>query len=441
MERSEIVLSALLPALLVVSGMASASETALFGVTPGEEARLRRAAPLAARAVESLRSRPRQLLGQVLLMNMLANTAYFIVTSVLTVRAGSPTLKVAVSAGSVLAIVLFGEVFAKLLASSARVGFLRVAAPVHLGIRGVLGGFLAAFDRFVIAPLSRLAVPNASEPAPVTPEELGELIALSTREGALRGGEQELLRSIVAFGGMRVREVMRPRVDIVWAERDAPRDALIEVCARSGHTRIPLCVGGPDGNVVGMLDATRYMAGEPVQRASDPVRFVPELARLDTLLERFRTEGTSAAVCVDEHGGVSGLITVADVVGVLVDSSSGPQGPDDADVERTGERSWLVPGRLPVRDMATAFGVKDAVERAGRATTIGGLVVSLLGRFPAEGDAADLGDLRLRVAEVRDRTVLRVEVVLRERAGAARQVGVRGERAGGRVDTIREERP
>tara|TARA_R110000782_G_scaffold13976_3_gene40906 strand:- start:2861 stop:4150 length:1290 start_codon:yes stop_codon:yes gene_type:complete len=413
MDRSDIVLAALLPVLLVFSAMASASETALFGVTPGEEARLRRTAPLAARAVAALRANPRELLGQVLLLNMLSNTAYFIVSSVLTVRAETPGAKVLVSAGSVMAIVLFGEVFAKLFAASARVGFLRVSAPPHLAIRGVLGAFLTGFDRFVIAPLSRLVVPVATDPAPVTPDELGELIGLSARDGAFRGSEQGLLRSIVDLGTVRVRDVMRPRVDLIWAERDMPRDALVDLCAGSGHARIPLCVGGLDGRIVGMLATTRVLAGDSLARATSPAVFVPELARLDILLGRFRDDGISAAMCVDEHGGIVGMVTIADVVDELVDAGSLGEATGGAGVERTGERSWLVPGRLPVRDMADAFGVKDAVRRAGRATTIAGLTVSLLGRFPDEGDEAELGDLVLRVAEVQDRTVARVEVVLR----------------------------
>lgn len=425
MERSALVLFAMLPLLLVCSALASASETALFGVTPGEEARLRRVAPRAARAVTTLRAQPRRLLGQVLLLNMLANTAYFIVTSVLTVRAESATAKVAVSAGSVMAIVLFGEVFAKLFATSARVGFLRVAAPVHLAISAALSPFLAAFDSLVIAPLSRLVVPVVTEPAPVTPEELGELIALSAGDGALRGTEQGLLRSIVELGTVRVRDIMRPRVDLVWAERDTPRDALINLCADSGVSRIPLCVGGLDGEVVAVLVTTHLLAGEPLHRATIPAVFVPELARLDTLLERFRDQGISAALCVDEHGGIAGMITIADVVEELVDAGVQTDAADEPGVERTGERSWLVPGRLPVRDMAIAFGVKDAVNLAGRATTIAGLAVSLLGRFPAEGDEARLGDLLLRIAEVKDRTVLRVEVVLSERTGKPIPIGVR----------------
>lgn len=427
MDRHDIVLAALLPVLLVFSAMASASETALFGVTPGEEARLRRSAPLAARAVAALRANPRQLLGQVLLLNMLANTAYFIVSSVLTVRAESPGAKLLVSAASVMAIVLFGEVFAKLFATSARVGFLRVFAPPHLAIRGVLGPFLVGFDRFVIAPLSRLIVPSATDPAPVTPDELGELIGLSASEGAFRGSEQGLLRSIVDLGTLRVRDVMRPRVDLIWAERDAPRQALVELCAESGHARLPLCVGGPDGRVVGILTATRVLAGETLAKAATPAVFVPELARLDILLERFRDEGISAAMCVDEHGGVVGMVTIADVVDELVDAGDRSDPGDGVGVERTGERSWIVPGRLPVREMADAFGVKDAVRRAGRATTIAGLTCSLLGRFPAEGDEAELGDLRLRVAEVEDRAVSRVEVVLlADRAAETRQAARKG---------------
>lgn len=433
MEHPDIVLTALLPLLLVFSAMASASETALFGVTPGEEARLRRTAPLAARAVTALRAKPRELLGQVLLLNMLSNTAYFIVSSVLTVRAETPVTKVLVSAGSVMAIVLFGEVFAKLFAASARVGFLRVFAPVHLAIRGVLAPFLTVFGRFVIAPLSRLIVPVANEPAPVTPDELGELIGLSATDGSFRGSEQGLLRSIVDLGTVRVRDVMRPRVDLIWAERDGPRDALMELCAGSGHARLPLCVGGLDGRIVGMLHTTRVLAGEPLTRATTAPVFVPEMARLDVLLGRFRDEGIGAAMCVDEHGGIAGMVTIADVVDELVDAGSHGEAADGPGVERTGERSWLVPGRLPVRDMADAFGVKDAVLRAGRATTIAGLTVSLLGRFPAEGDEAELGDLLLRVAEVQDRSVIRVEVVLRadRPVPAARGRGGRGGTHGG----------
>jgi CBS domain containing-hemolysin-like protein len=413
MERSEIILVAVLPALLALSALASASETALFGVTPGEEARLRRTAPLAAGAVRRLRAKPRELLAQVLLLNMLANTAYFIVSSVLTVRAGSPGAKLAVSAGSVLAIVLFGEVFAKLFATAARVGFLRVAAPLHLGLRGVLAPFLRGFDRFVIAPLSRLVVPVVSEPAPVSPEELAELIAIAANDGALRTTEQGLLRSIVDLGDMRVREIMRPRGDLVVAERDLPRDALLDLCAATGVSRVPVCVGGLDGRVVGMLDTTRLMAGEAAARATGRVWYVPEMARLDMLLERFRDEGISAALCVDEHGGVAGMVTIADLVQELIDAGAREDGqPAEPGVQRTGERTWIVPGRLAVREMADAFGVKDAVQRAGRATTIAGLTVSLLGRIPDQGDEAALGDIVLRVAEVHERTVLRVEVEL-----------------------------
>lgn len=419
MDREEIVLLALLPVLLVFSAAASASETALFGVTPGEEARLRRAAPVSARALASLRARPRQLLAQVLLLNMLANTAYFIVTSVLTVRFDSAGAKVAVSGGSVLAIVLFGEVFAKLFATTARVSFLRAAAPLHLGLRGVLGPLLVVMDRFVIAPLSRLVVPGASAAEPVTPDELGALIEMSTREGSLRDSEQGLLRSIVGLGSVRVRDVMRPRVDLVWSERDTPRDVLVELCAREGVSRVPLCVGGVDGRVVGILDATRLMAGQSVARATGPVVYVPELARLDVLLERFRDEGISAALCVDEHGGLAGMVTVADVVDELFETEHGVSGDDPGGVERTGERSWLVPGRLPVRALADAFGTPEAVLRSGRATTIAGLLASLLGRFPGPGERAALGNLELRAAEVEERAVTRVEVFLRDRDARA----------------------
>lgn len=415
MDRTGLALLLSLPVLLVFSAFASASETALFGVTPGEMARLRRTAPGVLRIIERLRAHPRRLLGQVLLLNMLANVAYFVATSVLTVRAEGATERVLISVGSVLAIVLFGEVFAKLFATSARVFFLRLAAPIHAGVGAVIAPFLIGFDRFVIAPLARLVAPGSGDPQPVTPEELGALIELSAAEGAFRGTEQGLLRSIVSLGGLRVRDVMRPRVDLVAIEQDASRDDVLRTLLDTGHDHYPVCVDGLDGRVVSMLHANRVLAGWSVARAVEPVRFVPELARLDTLLSRFRDEGVSVAVCVDEHGGISGLITVADVVEVLVSAAENSEPGSDPGIERTGERAWIVPGRLAVRDMIDAFGERAAIAKAGRATTIAGLLMAQLGTMPAEGDSVDLGDLRLTAIRVEDRAIVRVGVTLRER--------------------------
>lgn len=418
MDRTDLVLLVLLPVLLVLSGFASASETALFGLTPGEQAGLRRRAPTAAGIVAKLRAKPRRLLGQVLMVNMLANVSYFVATSVLTVRAEGATQKVLISVLSVAAIVLFGEVFAKLLATRARVGFLRLTAPAHLVVATVLEPLLDRFDRYVIAPLSRLIAPSAREPAPVTPEELDALIELSTNDGAFRGSEQELLRSIIALGSCRVREAMRPRLDLVCFEADTPPDEMVCVCAETGHSRYPVCKGGFDGQVIGILDATRLLAGWTPKRSMLPVRFVPELARLDALLERFRDAGDSVAMCVDEHGGIAGMITLSDIVDELVAGADlNDEDSDDPDaVTRTGERSWSVPGRTGLRELAGAFGARDAQAKAGRATTIAGLLMTLLGRVPEPGDSAELGDLVLRAGEVRDRTIVRVEVSLKERA-------------------------
>ncbi|MFK7883469.1 MAG: hemolysin family protein [Phycisphaerales bacterium] len=420
MARTDVVLLVLLPLLLVLSAFASASETALFGVTPGEQAGLRRRSPVAARIVSRLRSKPRRLLGQVLMVNMLANVSYFVATSVLTVRAEGAFQKVLISVVSVSAIVLIGEVFAKLFATRARVGFLRVTSPVHLVISTALEPVLDRFDRFVIAPLSRLIAPSQREPVPVTPEELGALIELSTEDGSFQGSEQELLRSIISLGARRVREVMRPRVDLIPVEQGAERDVMLMECIESGHARYPVCDGGLDGNVVGMLDATRLLSGWTVPRSMMPVLFVPELARLDALLERLRDEGMGVAMCVDEHGGIAGMITLSDVVDELVSGAEpgelgDEEGADRPGVERIGERTWSVPGRLRLRELSDAFGARDAQQFAGRATTIAGLLMTLLGRVPEPGDRAELGDLELRVGSVRERSVLRVEVTLMER--------------------------
>jgi len=151
-----ITLGALLPVLLVGSAFASGSETALFSLTHGERARLRRDAAAASAAVEALLARPRALLVFVLLLNMTANVGYFVVTSVLTTRAGSGLVGTVVAIGSVLLIILFGEVLAKMLARAQRVALCRAFGVPLRTLQLALNPLVAAIDGFVIAPVTRL---------------------------------------------------------------------------------------------------------------------------------------------------------------------------------------------------------------------------------------------------------------------------------------------
>ena len=416
MDASQTPFLIVLALLLVCSALASASETALFGITHGQRAMLRRNNAKLSRSIESLLSRPRELLMQVLLLNMVVNVSYFIVTSILTIRADSMSARVLISLGSLCAIILIGEVFAKLFASSATILFLRLAAPMHLVIRRPLEPLLGFMDVWVVSPLSRLMAPSQSKRAvhAVSSEQMGTLIKLSANDGVIDPGEQELLTSIVSMGQMRVEQVMTPRIDMTWIDFETRLDEIVEICKSTGRTRLLVCKDGIDSGVSGMINARQVLEGRSIESALHDVLFIPEQGRLDALIEQFRTTGHSVAVCVDERGGVSGIVTIADVAGELID------GVTDADDELANEVQmiehgrWIVPGRLSIRDWAAMFADQSIIEHAKRVNTLGGLVMVLLDRVPEVGDQATIGEIMLTVVEMDERSIKRIEVQVLE---------------------------
>ncbi len=412
MDASQTPFLIVLALLLVCSALASASETALFGITHGQRAMLKRTNPRLSRIVESLLARPRELLMQVLLLNMVVNVSYFIVTSILTINAEGALARVMISLGSLTAIILVGEVFAKLFASSATILFLRFAGPIHMLIRTPIEPLLGFMGVWIVAPLSRLLAPSRSHQRSqtVSAEQMGTLIDLSANDGVIDQGEQELLTSIVSMGQMRVEQVMTPRVDMSWIDLETTNDEIIEICRTTGRTRLLVCVDGIDGGVSGIVSARKILEGDAIESVMADVLFVPEQARLDSLIDQFRTTAQSVAVCVDEHGGVSGIVTIADVAGELIEGVVDPQHELANKVEMIGVGKWIVPGRLSIRDWAVMFADQSVIEHAKRVNTLGGLVMVLIDRVPEVDDQAQIGDIQLTVLEMDKRSIERIEV-------------------------------
>jgi CBS domain containing-hemolysin-like protein len=418
-----------LPVLLVLSAIASGSETALFSLTRGERAQLARAHPVKGRAVERLLARPRMLLIQVLLANMLVNMTYFVVTSVLTIRAEGAGAKLAISAGSVLAIVVGGEVFAKVLAASLRVRVCLTIALPMLALQRAMSPVLVVLDHGVIAPLSRLVRPHERGESNATMSEIGLVLAAGVRQGALSEDEQRLLSEVVRLGDLRVREVMTPRVDLDWIRRDASRREVLEVVARTGRTTLPVCSVSLDEGVDGLLHVNRYL-GDPNEgvRIDDHLRrvmFIPEQAPLDRVLNMLRDASDHTAIVVDEVGVVTGLVQIEDIADELLEGMGENAPTEQSRVEMVALGEWVAPGRLSLRDWEESFGGREPEgerliedgERA-RVSTLGGLVQSRLGRVAEVGDRVRLGEYELVVESMAARSIDGVRIRLVAGEGA-----------------------
>lgn len=407
--------------LLVVCGVCAAAETALFSLSYHDRLKLKRLSPAASRAVGSLLQRPRELLVSLLFINLMASTIYMVLTTIVVMDLTSAIAIVAVSAFNLLLHTVIAEVVSKMLAARRRVDYCRFFSLPILTVFRAMGPLRTFLDRGLVAPLARLFLGPGDRLTAMTADDLSLLLTHAAKDGAIDSDEQRVLRKVVQLNGLRVREVMTPRMDMDWIDESATHDEVIHMARERARTRVPVWRSSDENMVLGMLDVKKYLVqaargSRPrILDCLEPVRYVPDTGTLDRLLEEMRARGFKNALCVDEHGAVTGLIAAEDVVKRLINEIV----TDDDGIEETGEvklvglGEWSVPGRLPARDWAMMFGLPPDP----RVATLSGLVFARLGRLPRVGDAVHLGNVRLRVEALDGRMVDRVLVSVGEPEG------------------------
>ncbi|WP_199747594.1 hemolysin family protein [Actinomadura sp. WAC 06369] len=284
-------------------------------------------------------------------------------------------------------------------------------APRTLGIqhadRIALAGAAALHPvTRVFGPLPRLLIllGNALTPGkgfregPFASEaELRDLVDLAEQRSLIEPDEREMIHSVFELGDTLVREVMVPRTDIVFIERDKTLRQAMSLGLRSGFSRIPV-VGENEDDVVGIAylkDVVRrsheHHEAESVETVDSVMRsatFVPDSKPIDELLREMQARRIHVAIVIDEYGGTAGLVTIEDILEEIVGEIT-----DEYDRE-IPPVTWLdggaarVTARLPVDDLAELFGVEIDAEDVD---TVGGLLAHALGRVPIEGSTAEVG--------------------------------------------------
>ncbi|MBB6170870.1 CBS domain containing-hemolysin-like protein [Nocardiopsis mwathae] len=270
-------------------------------------------------------------------------------------------------------------------------------------------------------------------------DELRRMVDLAERGHVIDAEERQMIHSVFKLDDTSVREVMVPRTDILFVDRDAVLDDCLSLALRSGFSRIPV-IGEDEDDVVGMLylkDVAARMrelwadqgAAAAVGKltAGDVMRpgyYVPDSKPIDGLLREMQQKRTHVAVVIDEYGGTAGLVTIEDIVEEIVGEITDEYDDEIPPIERLGEDRARVTARLPLGELAELFDVElDAAD----VETVGGLLAYALGRVPISGSQADYAGLRLTAEEAvgrrnRTATVL-VEKIPEEAARTDRADG------------------
>ncbi len=386
--------------LLTGSAFFSGSETALFNLTRRQIRQITGSTRRVHRLIVRLLSRSGHLLTCLLLANITVNVLFFAVSSVLTLRVKTQwgmTAAAGVAVATFLTLVLFGEILPKSLAyaNSWRVANV-VALPVFLCLQ-VLGPVASVARVLLLEPILRMLLGHRRHSKAITLTEFRSLIDLSRQRGLISEDENRLLAEVIELGFLKVRHVMRPRVDMVACDVSDPLSRVRQRMREHRLTKIPVYVKNID-RVVGMVHLRQLLLrpDASLDRLVQPVAFVPEQKTVESLLEHFRKTETDMAVVVDEYGGIAGSVRLEDIAAELFGRAEA--GDATEPIQQLGPFQYRLSGNQPIHEWADDLGL-DLSET--RLATIGGLVTALLGKIPKPGDAAHWNNLRFTVERVR----------------------------------------
>jgi putative hemolysin len=284
-----------------------------------------------------------------------------------------------------------------------------------------LRGFTTLIER-LFAPVVALGnwvdrlVAEVVTEAEATQERRDEAAAqfrdVVTSEPDVSGDERELLLGVFEFGETTAEEVMVPRVDMLGIERDTPWSEMVDRVRSIQHSRVPVYEETID-EIVGILYVKDLLPSVLADQEPDtgwtslmrPPVFIPASKRIADLLREFRQTGRHIAIVADEYGGTAGLVTIEDVLEELVGEIRDEYDDEERLIENEDDQRYWVTGRLTLDDLSDALQydfTRDDV------STVGGLVLELLGRVPRAGESLTIGPFRVIVERVVRRKIERV---------------------------------
>jgi putative hemolysin len=280
----------------------------------------------------------------------------------------------------------------------------RVASPVVKLLTGPTNLVLRLFGIRVSA-----------EPS-ITVEEIRSLVEQGAESGVVEGAEHQMVEGVFRLGDRVVSDLMTPRTQLEWVDVSEPPEVVREQVVAQVKAKFLVCDGGID-DLLGVAFAEDLLAQCLTDRPLDlrsnlwqPL-YVPAAMSALVLLERLRTSRQRVAVALDEYGGLQGVVMLDDLVEAIVGELPIAGDPALPDIVRHGEGTWSIRGSVPIEDVEATLDLDDVPEEARAGVrTLGGLVMSLLGRVAVVGDSVDWDGVRAEVTAMDGRRVERVRV-------------------------------
>jgi len=402
--------------LLVLSGLISGSEVAFFSLSPRDIQHLKHGSTVE-KKIFSLISKPKRLLATILILNNFVNIAFVTLSTIMT----SQIFKTDDVGGKIVIIltiiitfliVYFGEVVPKIYANQRSMGFAKLTVPlINFSFKFFkpLSWLLTSFSRILESKVRKKGYE-------ISAEQLNQALELTIDEDTPEE-EKGILKGIVNFGQLNVKQVMRSRVDITALDTELDFHELMDTINKCGYSRIPIFKETVD-KIEGILyskDLLPHLNKKESfkwQKLIRPPFFIPETKKIDTLLKDFQEKHVHMAIVVDEYGGTSGLVTLEDVIEEIVGEIHDESDDDEILYKKVDDKTYIFEGKTTLIDFCKIIGqdasIFDVVK--GESESLGGLILELHSKLPAAGEIIVFGNYEFVIIAVDKKRIKKIKV-------------------------------
>ncbi|WGW01107.1 CNNM family magnesium/cobalt transport protein CorC [Vibrio sp. YMD68] len=247
-------------------------------------------------------------------------------------------------------------------------------------------------------------------------QELVDVIRDSEENDLIDHDTRDMLEGVIEISEMRIRDIMIPRSQIVTVEKSDDLDKLVSLITDAQHSRYPVISEDKD-HVEGILlakDLLKYLGSESetfaIEEVIRPAVVVPESKRVDRLLKEFQEERYHMAIVVDEFGGVSGLVTIEDILEEIVGEIEDEfDDEEEVDIRKLSKHTFSVKALTTIDEFNETFQTNFSADEVD---TVGGLVMSALGHLPSRGEVVEINHYAFKVSAADNRRVLQLQVTV-----------------------------
>ncbi|MEC8222116.1 MAG: gliding motility-associated protein GldE [Bacteroidota bacterium] len=399
--------------LLVFSAIISGSEVAFFSLSQTEIKKYAKEKNKRLTNAVNLLKSPDKLLANILIVNNLINVAIITLSAYFTWSSfGKSAYVFFVLTFVVTAVIIFcGEIIPKVYASKNKKLFIKTSSLVLIPSNVIFKPLI-----LMLIKISQAFKNNKRELLESSKEELNKAMSLTIDKSTSKE-EKDILKGIINFGSIKVKEIMKSRVDIVAFEIDESFEKISELINKSGYSRIPVFKETID-NIEGVLyvkDLLPHLNDKNFDwtKKIRPAFFVPENKNIDVLFKDFQEKRVHLSLVIDEYGGVSGLVTLEDIIEEIVgDIKDEFDFEEDFYYKKIDSNTFLFDGKTSLNDLCKVLNIhKDFFDTSkGESESLGGLILELNSKIPSVGDKIKFDNFIFTIMSVDNKRIKRVRV-------------------------------